>query len=232
MVLLNFMLVCFLIWIMQLLVCGLLRIRHVSTDRNKLHSKEKSNQSKNKYIGGKVALIGFLNGLEKWTIYQVGKIPSHMIRKAIYIHVFGMGIENNVVIYHGTIFRRPSNIKIGEGSIIGDRCELDGRGGLIIGKNCNLSSEVHIWTAQHDLQASQFDYTKEVVEIGDRSWISSNTIILPGVKIGEGTVLAAGAVLTHNTEAFSIYAGVPAKRIGDRNSQLEYEFDGSRDWFI
>lgn len=219
------------IWIVRLLVCDLLKIKHSNTDKDKIYHEEKASQPENK-SRAKAVLIGFLNGLEKRTVYRVGKIPSHMIRKAIYIYVLGMSIENNVVIYHETVFRRPSNIKIGEGSIIGDRCELDGRGGLTIGKNCNLSSEVHIWTAQHDLQASQFDYVKEPVEIGDRCWISSNTIILPGVKLGEGTVLAAGAVLTHSTEPFSVYAGVPAKKIGERNSQLEYEFDGNHDWFI
>lgn len=50
------------------------------------------------------------------------------------------------------------------------------------------------------------------MEIGDCCWISSNTMTFQGVKLGEGTVLAEGAVLTHNTELFSIYAGVPTKK--------------------
>lgn len=54
MALINFILVCLLIWIMQLLVCGLLRIKHARPDRNKLHSKEKSNKFKNIYVGVKL----------------------------------------------------------------------------------------------------------------------------------------------------------------------------------
>lgn len=225
-------LVYFFIWFFQLLACVLLRLKHESTekkDTNLASNEEKVNFNSSRF---KQLLISFLNGLEKWTIYRVGKIPSHIIRKYIYTCIFGLTAQKRVVIYAGSIFRRPSRIKIGQGSIIGDRCELDGRGGLTIGKFCNLSSEVHIWTAQHDPQASRFDYTRKPVEIGNRCWISSNTVILPGVKLGEGTVLAAGAVLTHDTEPFSIYAGVPARKIGDRNNQLKYEFDGSHDWFV
>lgn len=149
-----------------------------------------------------------------------------------YKYIFGMKTGQNVVIYSGTIFRKMSFISVAQGTVIGDRCELDGRGGLVIGKNCNLSSEVHIWSAQHSVQSSNFEYTTQKVEIGDYCWISSNTIILPGVKMGDGSVLAAGAVLTKDTEPYGVYAGIPAKKIGERNKELTYDFDGSHDWFM
>lgn len=53
-------------------------------------------------------------------------------------------------------------------------------------------------------------------------WIASRVTILPGVTIGEGAVVAAGAIVTKDVEPYSIVAGVPAKRIGERNKNLEY----------
>jgi acetyltransferase-like isoleucine patch superfamily enzyme len=176
--------------------------------------------------------IGFAFGIEKRTLYNVSRLPSHALRNFAYRHIFKLNMVDSVVIYGGVVLRCPSRITIGKGSIIGDRCELDGRGGLYIGENCNLSSEVRIWTAQHDSQSSQFDYVTAPVKIGDRCWVSSNTIILPGISMGDGSVLAAGAVLTKDAEPYGIYAGVPARKIGERNRELKYNFDGSHDWFI
>ena len=108
---------------------------------------------------------------------------------------------------------------------------MDARGGLEIGRDVNLSSEVRIWTGQHNMQDAFFSYESAKVTIGDRSWISSNTIILPGVAIGEGAVICAGAVVTKNCGKYGIYAGVPAKRIGTRNQELKYHFNEGTIWF-
>lgn len=225
-----FLILCYLlIWLWQMVFCVIF---------TKLRVKEKSTNSASSFEGRrkhskyKNAIICFANGLEKWTIRRVSRLPSHVIRKICFRYIFGIELGKRCVIYSESIFRRPDNIVIGEGTIIGDCCELDGRGGIKIGKNCNLSSEVRIWTAQHDPQGSDFDYVREPVTIGDKCWISSNTVILPGVNLGDGVVLAAGAVLTKNAEPYSIYAGVPAKKIADRNNNLMYSFDGSHDWFV
>jgi maltose O-acetyltransferase len=53
-------------------------------------------------------------------------------------------------------------------------------------------------------------------------WIASRVTILHGVTIGEGAVVAAGAVVTKDVEPYSIVGGVPAKKIGERNKNLEY----------
>lgn len=55
---------------------------------------------------------------------------------------------------------------------------------------------------------------------------SPNTLILHSVEIGEGAVIAAGAVVTKSVEPYSIVAGIPAKKIGERNKTLKYEMTG------
>lgn len=178
------------------------------------------------------SIINFLNGVLKYTIKYTSNIPSHEVRKFLYKVIFKMNIDKKVVIYGGTIVQDPYKIKIGQGSIIGDNNILDGRKGITIGKNVNISSGAWIWTGQHNVQGEYFEYVGDSVIIEDRVWIGGRTIILPGVRIGEGAVIASGAVVTKHVEQYSIYAGIPAKKIGDRNTNLKYNFDGTHNWFI
>ena len=138
-------------------------------------------------------------------------------------------MADKVVIYFNTEIRAPYNLEIGEGSIIGDSCLLDCRNGIKIGKNVNLSSEVHIWTEQHDYRDSNFKCyaTPDMcVVIEDRAWIGSNTIILPRVRIGCGAVVCAGAVVTKDVQPYAVIAGIPAKVIAARPQNLVYSFNG------
>jgi acetyltransferase-like isoleucine patch superfamily enzyme len=155
-------------------------------------------------------------GLYCLALDGVGLIPAHRLRRACYRHLFGMVLDPGSVIYRGLRVRSPRGIRIGVGSSIGHRCELDGRGGLRIGRNVNLSSEAMLWTAQHDFRAPGFPTVLAPVEIGDFAWIGPRCIVLPGVSVAAGCVIAAGAVVTRSTEPFGVYAGVPARRIGER----------------
>ena len=173
-------------------------------------------------------MVRYVTGFIRYYDYRVGKIPSHHIRNFIYRYVYLMDIEPTVTIYYGAQIRKPFKIKIGSGSTIGDNAILDGRNGIEIGNNVNLSSNVSIWTEQHDHRDPWFrceTQKKEKVVIGDRAWIGPNTIILHDVKIGEGAVVAAGAVVTKDVGDYQIVGGIPAKRIGERNHNLLYDND-------
>ena len=64
------------------------------------------------------------------------------------------------------------------------------------------------------------------MSIGDRAWIGPRVIILPGCTVGEGAVVAGGAVVTRDVPPYTVVGGVPAKEMGKRNRNLEYVFDG------
>lgn len=101
--------------------------------------------------------------------------------------------------------------------------------GLIIGKNVNFSSNVQVYTLQHDHRDPYFceqSNKKMSVEIGDRAWLGSSVIVLPGVTIGEGAVCCAGSVVAKDVPPYAIVAGIPAKQIGERTHDLRYEFEG------
>jgi acetyltransferase-like isoleucine patch superfamily enzyme len=139
---------------------------------------------------------------------------------------FGLSIGEGSIIYMGLETRAPQGVSIGKDTSIGHNCILDGRKGLTIGDHVNLSSEVMIWTLQHDMNDSGFKAVGGAVEIGDYAWVSARAIILPGRKIGKGAVVAAGSVVTKDVEDYAIVGGVPAKKIGERNRDLDYTVCG------
>ena len=153
---------------------------------------------------------------------MVAYVPSHHIRKWI-LRGLGCRIGEGVRLYHGFEVRSPWRLIIEEGTIIGNDSILDARAGLHIGKNVNLSSEVAIWTAQHDPQSATFETRMKPVVIEDYAWLSYRAVILPGVTVGRGAVVAAGAIVTKDVPPFTIVAGIPAQAIGERNRDLRYE---------
>ena len=184
--------------------------------------------------GIKKILRNYINGSVLIGTTYIGMIPSHLLRNFLFRKICCMKLGRNVVIHYGVQVRAPWNISIGEGTIIGDKAILDGRNGLIIGDHVNFSTGVWIWTEQHDLNDSLFRCNNKggSVIIGDRSWISCRTVILPRVNIGYGTVVAAGAVVTNDCENYGIYGGIPAKLIGRRSHELNYVFDGDCSMFF
>lgn len=155
-------------------------------------------------------------------------VPFHFIRKLAY-RLAGVKIGKNSFIHMGVRFYLPINITIGDGTIIGDHCFLDGRAKLTIGDNVDIASQVLIYNSEHDVHSENFDPIEEPVEIGNYVFIGPRAIILPGVKIGKGVVIAAGAVVTEDVKPYEIVGGVPAKVIGERkNKHPNYKLGRAR----
>jgi maltose O-acetyltransferase len=154
--------------------------------------------------------------------------PSHTIRKIV-LTLGGLRIGHKSYIHSGVRFYNPSNVSIGDGTIVGYNATLDGRDTLIIGNHVDIASDVMIYNSQHDLSDREFGPTHKAVDIGDYVFIGPRAIILPGVIIGEGAVVAAGAVVTKKVEPLTIVGGVPAKVIGQRKiEKLNYRLGRPR----
>ena len=155
-------------------------------------------------------------------------IPFHSIRK-FFFRLAGLSIGKNSFIHMGFRTYSPINITIGNGTIIGDHCFFDGRAKLTVGDHVDIASQVLIYNSKHDVQSEGFDPVEEPVEIEDYVFIGPRAIILPGVKIGKGAVVAAGAVVTEDVNDFDVVGGVPAKVIGQRkNKDPHYKLGRAR----
>jgi acetyltransferase-like isoleucine patch superfamily enzyme len=166
--------------------------------------------------------MNFLQGLVFISLKMLAQFPSQGFRKFVLRHLFGVDIDSSAIRYGGFEIRSPRKLKIGGNTVIGHRATLDARGGLTVGRNVNLSSEVMIWTAQHDWRDPKFGTVFDPVVIGDYAWLGPRCIILPGVTVGEGAVVAAGAVVTKNVEPYTLVGGIPAQKIADRPHGLNY----------
>jgi len=159
--------------------------------------------------------FNILLDLELMLLRWIGHIPSHTFRLFCY-RLAGMEIGKGSKIHMWADFFDPRGIEIGEDTIIGDHCFLDGRAKLKIGNHVAIASQVLIYNSEHDINSEDFHPIEEPVEIGDYVFIGARAIILPGVKIGKGAVIASGAVVTKDVSPGKIVAGVPAKEIGER----------------
>jgi acetyltransferase-like isoleucine patch superfamily enzyme len=167
--------------------------------------------------------------LRNLVMLGTGAMPSHALRRAAYSRL-GLTFPRSARIHRGLELLEGHRVAIGERTIIGTDCLLDGRGGLTIGDDVNLSAQVAVWTAQHDPQAADFASVTAPVAIRRRAWVSFRVVILPGVTVGEGAVVAAGGVVTKDVAPFTVVGGIPATKISDRNRELTYLLDGHPGW--
>lgn len=174
----------------------------------------------------KTVLLEFEVGI----LHCIGHIPVHHVRRFFY-RLAGMTIGVGSTIHTGARFYNPANIVIGSDTIVGEEAVLDGRNKLHIGNHVDIATEVMIYNAQHDIESPTFHAVSEPVTIHDYVFIGPRAIILPGVTIGKGAVVAAGAVVTKDVGECEIVGGVPAKVIGERKEKdLHYKL-GRAAWF-
>lgn len=169
----------------------------------------------------------YAGGFVFYSILQTGKIPFHTLRNIVYRYFYKANLGKNVIIYSGAEIRSPNKLAIGKGSIIGHYSVLDARNFIEIGENVNFSHGVWLWTEQHNHNSPDFSTESpknKKITICDRVWLGPRVIVLPGCTIGEGAVVGAGSVVTKDVEPFSINAGIPAKKIGERNRNINYVF--------
>lgn len=161
------------------------------------------------------------------SIYHLGlnhfinHIPIYILRKIYYL-ICGMQIGKKTRIDLNQYFIAASQFKIGNNCHINHNCFIDARGGILIHDNVSISHYVKLVTGSHNINSKNFEGEFSSIEIGDNAWIGINAIILQGVRIGKGAVVCAGAIVTKNVGDFEIVAGIPAKVIGYRNSNLDY----------
>jgi acetyltransferase-like isoleucine patch superfamily enzyme len=149
-------------------------------------------------------------------------------KSALVFHPERIDIGARVYVGHGTILDgyHDGAITIGDDTWIGPQCFLHGAGGVVIGKAVGIGPGVAILTSEHEAAeigvpviCSPLRFA--AVSLGDGCDIGVRTIVLPGVTIGEGAIVGAGAVVTSDVPPFEVWAGVPACRIRSRGASSQ-----------
>lgn len=132
------------------------------------------------------------------------------------LRIFGSRVGLGVVIKPRVNIKYPWNVSIGNHCWIGEGVWIDSLGKVIFGDNVCLSQGCMIETGNHDWSDPKFGLVIDDVVLDDGSWAGACSLLLPGSKLGNHAVLAAGAVLNGDAEPYSIYMGNPAVKKGER----------------
>lgn len=177
---------------------------------------------KNMLLQCKFLLVEFLN-----VTYQL--VPNPL--RNYYLRMFGIRIwGGKSCIHRGCKFFHVGKMSVGRNTVINFGCYLDNRRGIYIGNNVGIAHNTKIYTLGHDLNDPKFSTKGASVHIGDDVFIFSNALVMPGVTIGEGAIVLAGSVVTKDVEPWSIVGGNPAKKIRERNRDIDYK-QVYRYWF-
>lgn len=162
--------------------------------------------------------------------YIVPYIPFWCIRKSLY-RLAGMKIGKAHILMHVHTDGWKS-ITIEDGVCINEFCHIDGRGGLTIKKNASLSVYTKIVSGTHDSSSPTFAYSSKPVLIENNVWTGAGSIILPGTILRSRAILAAGSVaIGKEYLSNTIYSGVPAIAVRERNLTEDYDLTNWQPWF-
>ena len=171
-------------------------------------------------------LLGMVR--KRWYALLGMKIGRGTVLPAIYITW-----PNQVVISHGCllehhihfkcdgIWKDKISISIVDNVFIGTNCEFNIKAGIEIGDNSLIASGCRFIDHDHGIELGKLMHVQhgpeKPIKIGADVWLDCNVIVLKGVTIGNGAVVAAGAVVTKSILPYEIWAGVPARKIGQRS---------------
>jgi len=171
----------------------------------------------------------FFYVLMGWKYYLgnnfVSRFPNERVRAAYLRRVLKVSIGQQTHVsmrWFVTGYPVRAHVSIGNNCVINREVYLDGRVGVVIGNNVNVSFQTCILSLHHDHNSPSFAAVGAVVTIHDHAWIGARATLLPGVTIGEGAVVAAGAVVTRDVAPYEVVGGVPAKKIAERNRDIQY----------
>jgi maltose O-acetyltransferase len=166
-------------------------------------------------LGGAIMAYGY----NQW----LTRVPVAALRCA-YLQWWSGDFGSGTSVQMNCRFLNGRKIHFGKRNIINFGSLLDGRKFHIrMGDDVSIGPEASILTLGHEPQSSIFADRGGDVTIGNRAWIAYRAVILPGLTIGEGAVVGAGAIVTKSVEPYTIVAGNPARKVGDRNRDLRYK---------
>lgn len=152
----------------------------------------------------------------------ISYLPGKHLR-IVGFRMLGARLGRRIVMYYGADILSPRRLVIGNDCRIGFHVTLDARGGLRIGDNCNIISQVAIWTGSHDVNSTDFKCVSSPVAIEDRVWISFRAVIFRRCYHWRRCGGCSWRSCNQRRSALHHrFGGVPARIIGERRRDLDY----------
>ena len=136
--------------------------------------------------------------------------------RVLLLRIFGLKCKKNIVCFPTIKVWAPWNIEFGSSVAIDDFVNLYSAEKIVIGSKVSISRDCFICTASHNIHYPSLPLKVAPITISDGVWIGARSIVLPGVTIGEGAIVAAGSVVTKDVDAWTIVGGNPARIIKKR----------------
>lgn len=136
--------------------------------------------------------------------------------RAWLLRCFGAQLGPDCHIYPGARIWAPWNLACAEAVSIADGAEVYNPSILFMGSHAIVSQQAYICGATHDYNDPAFPLLSFPMKIGAYAWVCARASVAPGVDVGEGAVLGLGSIATHDLEPWTVYAGVPARAIKQR----------------
>ncbi len=135
------------------------------------------------------------------------------------IRLFGAHVDWSASLHPTAKIDYPWNLSMGERASLGERSWTYAMNYIKIGRQSCIGKEVYLLTGSHDIESVHFDLVTRPITIGEGCWIATSSLVLPGITIGDFSVVAAASVVTKTIEPYTVVGGNPAKMIKKR--QLE-----------
>jgi putative colanic acid biosynthesis acetyltransferase WcaF len=157
----------------------------------------------------------------------VTRMPGHWLRQG-WLRLLGARIGRGSIIFRGIEVLGVEHLDLGERVHVGFRVVLDARGGLRIADDVLISSDAQLITANHDPDSAAFERRVAPIVLEHHTWVATRAMVLAGVTVHEGGVVAAGGVAVRDVPPRTIVGGVPARPIRARRGDLTYRLTGRR----
>ena len=136
--------------------------------------------------------------------------------RAWLLRCFGAKLGSNCRFYPASRIWAPWNVTCEDTVIVADGAELYNPAPLFLASHAIVSQGAYICGATHDYEDPAFPVIATPMRLGRYSWVAARASVSPGVNLGDGAILGLASVATKNLDPWSIYAGVPARKIKDR----------------
>lgn len=160
-------------------------------------------------------LLRFTWGIVYMLLFRTSPRPMHAWRSFL-LRCFGATIGRNAHIYPTAKIWAPWNLICGEGAAIAGDAVVYNPKPMHLGSHAIVSQQAYLCGATHDYEDPSFPLVSFPMTLGAYSWVCARATVQPGVNLGEGAILALASVATHDLEPWTVYGGIPARKIKNR----------------